>query len=165
MIIDLKPLFRGDTDSMPLDISFDFSDEKIGGVQPFVKPVKLCGNVVNRADVVSFDAVITAEYFAPCDRCGQDFGQICSVPLERTVVCEVHNDDNDEYIIAPDMKLDLHELTLSELILNLPMKHLCKDECKGICQKCGANLNDGDCDCDHREIDPRLSALYELLNQ
>ena len=62
------------------------------------------------------------------------------------------------------MKLDLNELVYSEVIVSLPMKHLCKDDCKGICVKCGKNLNEGRCDCPEKEIDPRLSALAELLN-
>jgi len=52
----------------------------------------------------------------------------------------------------------------SEVILDLPSKHLCKDDCKGICFKCGKNLNEGECDCETREVDPRLAKLMELLD-
>ena len=63
------------------------------------------------------------------------------------------------------MKLDLDELVYSEVIVSLPMKHLCSEECRGICFKCGKNLNDGDCDCPKKEIDPRLAALADLLKE
>ncbi|MBR2488852.1 MAG: DUF177 domain-containing protein, partial [Clostridia bacterium] len=47
---------------------------------------------------------------------------------------------------------------------DLPMKHLCSEKCKGICSKCGKNLNDGKCECPEKEIDPRLQILADLLN-
>lgn len=165
MILDLKPLFRGETDSLPLDLTFDFSQVTIGGVCPLSEPVHLGGKVVSRAEVVSVDAVITAKFTANCDRCGCAVTHEHQVPITRAIVTELHNEDNDELIVSEDMKLDLEELALSELVLNLPMKHLCREDCKGICQKCGANLNDGECGCDTREVDPRLSALLELLKQ
>ena len=61
------------------------------------------------------------------------------------------------------MKLDLDELVYSEVVVSVPMKHLCKEDCKGICEKCGKNLNEGECGGPKREIDPRLSALADLL--
>ena len=61
------------------------------------------------------------------------------------------------------MKLDVDGLIYSEVVVNLPMKHLCKDDCEGICPKCGKDLNEGDCGCPAKEIDPRLQALADLL--
>lgn len=165
MIIDLKPLFRGDTDCLPLDYSFDLSETDIHGIRPFADPVILTGRVYLRADVVSLDAYVTAVYTGICDRCGRDIRKECRIRISRDIVTDLANEDNDDFIVAEDMQLDLKELALSEIILNLPMKQLCSDDCKGVCQKCGANLNDGDCGCVTKEIDPRLSALQDLLNQ
>jgi len=61
------------------------------------------------------------------------------------------------------MKFNLEEFLYSETIVSLPMKHLCSEDCKGICSKCGKNLNEGKCDCPDREIDPRLAVLADLL--
>ena len=75
----------------------------------------------------------------------------------------IEGEDSDTILLVPGMKLDLDELVYSEVMMSLPMKHLCNAECKGICFKCGKNLNEGKCDCPEKEIDPRLQALADLL--
>ena len=69
----------------------------------------------------------------------------------------------DDYIVLPDLVLDLDALAEEDVVLNLPSKVLCKDDCKGLCPQCGKNLNDGPCDC-KEPVDPRLAGLLELLN-
>ena len=63
----------------------------------------------------------------------------------------------------PDL-IDLDELVMSDLLLTLPMKHLCREDCKGLCAQCGKNLNEGDCGCIKKPVDPRLEALRKLLD-
>ena len=70
---------------------------------------------------------------------------------------------SDEMILVQDFKLDLYELVYTEVVLAMPSKHLCTKDCKGLCFKCGKNLNDGPCGCATKEVDPRLKALAELL--
>ena len=55
-------------------------------------------------------------------------------------------------------------LTLSSCYFALPSKFLCDDDCKGLCPKCGANLNEGPCEC-KKDIDPRFEALLSLLDE
>ena len=50
-------------------------------------------------------------------------------------------------MVCEDNVLELDELVISDLLLQLPTKILCKEDCKGLCFKCGKDLNDGDCDC------------------
>ena len=70
---------------------------------------------------------------------------------------------NDDYIETPDATVDLDELTTSDILLELPHKYLCKEDCQGLCQVCGKNLNTGECDCQTEEVDPRLEELSKLL--
>ena len=53
----------------------------------------------------------------------------------------------------------------NEILVNLPMKVLCRTDCKGICNRCGANLNMGSCKCDKTELDPRMSKILDVFNQ
>ena len=62
------------------------------------------------------------------------------------------------------MKLDIERLTLEDIYFALPSKVLCDDDCKGLCSKCGANLNEGPCEC-KKDIDPRFEALLSLLDE
>ena len=113
---------------------------------------------------MELDADISYVFEAPCDRCGTYTERKHTLHIQKSLAPSIEGEESDSILLTPDMKLDLEELIYSEVIVSLPMKHLCKDDCKGICFKCGKNLNEGKCDCPEKEIDPRLSALAELLN-
>jgi uncharacterized protein len=70
--------------------------------------------------------------------------------------------EEDEYVIA-EGAIDLNLLLNDAVMLSLPIKHLCTEECKGLCQWCGKNLNEGECGCVREVIDPRLEVLKTLL--
>lgn len=60
--------------------------------------------------------------------------------------------------------LDLSEVVRQDLMLALPLVPLCRNECKGLCPNCGQNWNEGTCECDDRDLDPRFAALKQLLD-
>lgn len=163
MVIDLKKIFVNEDSSMPLSYALDLSDVEYLGLYPLKKPVLLEGSIENKASLIRFSAEISYEFDAPCDRCGVDTVKKHTVAVEKSLASSIEGDDSDTILLVPDMKLDLDEFLYSEVIMSLPMKHVCSEMCKGICQKCGKNLNEGDCGCEKKEIDPRLQVLAELL--
>ena len=164
MVIDLKHIFVNDGASLPLEYELDLSEVEYSGLFPLKKPVTIKGEIFNKASLVRLEAEIVYEFSAPCDRCGIDTAREHSVSLDKSLAVAIEGEESDSILLVPDMKLDLDELIYSEVLVSLPMKHLCSKDCKGICSKCGKNLNDGKCDCPEKEIDPRLAALAELLN-
>ena len=78
---------------------------------------------------------------------------------------ETPTDDDGDYIETPDYRLELDDLVLSDILLELPLKYLCSDDCKGLCERCGKNLNEGECDCKGKEIDPRLAVLQKWVDK
>ncbi len=164
MIIDLKHIFVTDNSSLPLKYALDLSDIDYMGEYPLKKPVEIVGEITNKASLVRLEAVITFEFDASCDRCGTRTAKTHSLRVEKSLATSIEGEDSDTILTVPDMKLNLDELLYTETVTNLPMKHLCDEACKGICSKCGKNLNDGECSCNKKEIDPRLAALAELLD-
>lgn len=163
MMIDLESLLQGGCERLTLDESFDLSDEALDGVFPFTTPVCVRGDVVNRAGIVTMQAAATCTMQFVCDRCAAEATRQLSVPMEHVLVSELQSDDDaDRYILVPDGKLDLRQLTLEDIFLSLPSKLLCSEDCKGICPTCGKNLNEGPCGC-KKEVDPRLAALLDLF--
>ena len=75
----------------------------------------------------------------------------------------MEEEDADLYIVLENASLDVEALAAEDLMLDMPSKFLCQEDCKGLCPTCGKNLNDGPCDC-AKEVDPRLAALAELLD-
>lgn len=164
MVLDLKQLFGTSNGAKTLDAEFDLSDVEFSGVFPIKTPVRITGEILSKTGIVFLRALIEADYSADCDRCGTPSTKHYSIPVNRVLVTELANEEeNDEMLVLPEMKLDLYELVLTEVVLNVPSKHLCKEDCKGICQKCGKNLNEGPCECNHKEVDPRLAVLLDLL--
>ena len=75
---------------------------------------------------------------------------------------EVQDEDLDTSYYRDD-KIDLNELLREQFYLALPMKPLCREDCKGLCPQCGTNWNTGTCACRTEWEDPRLAALKELM--
>ena len=71
----------------------------------------------------------------------------------------------DDMLAIRSDELELDEVLIPELILDMEMAVLCREDCKGLCPKCGANLNRGECGCSRREIDPRLAVLQRILEE
>ncbi len=164
MIIDLKSVFTGKNPSLQLDYLLDLSDFEFAGQFPLKKPVKLSGEISNKASLVRLCAQIEFEFSSPCDRCGKQTEHNHKVCVDKALATAIEGEDSDTILLVPDMKLDLDDFIYTETVVNLPMKHLCKEDCKGVCSKCGKDLNEGKCDCPEKEIDPRLAVLAQLLN-
>ena len=163
MVLDLRSLFANDGKAIPLDLKFDLSDVDFYGFKPLKSPVSVKGRAFSRAGIVMLSVQCDCEYTAPCDRCGVDTVKEYVVSVDKSLASSIEGDDSDTILLVPDMKLNLDEFLYSEVIMSLPMKHVCSEMCKGICQKCGKNLNEGDCGCEKKEIDPRLQVLADLL--
>lgn len=163
MIVDLKRIFANENSSLPIEYSLDMSTVGFGGGYPLKKPVEISGAVTGRSGLTELDAVISYEYDGPCDRCGINTVKKHTLHICKSLAPSIEGEESDSILIVPDMKLDLDEFVYSEVVADVPMKHLCREDCKGICQKCGKNLNSGKCGCPEKEIDPRLSALADLL--
>ena len=76
----------------------------------------------------------------------------------------LEDEENDEIVLLEDGAVDLDDLFTTALVLSMDSKHVCSEDCKGLCATCGADLNEGPCGC-RREIDPRLAALAQLLDK
>jgi len=76
---------------------------------------------------------------------------------------DADNEKEDVVFIHPDTdKIDLDEYIRDYAVLAVPMKNLCSEDCKGLCSKCGKNLNEGTCNCNEENIDPRWESIQKL---
>lgn len=98
-----------------------------------------------------------------CTRCLELFEQDMHLRVEELYAYPRPMDET-EFFIGQDAKLDLAPLLRAEVLIELSHRRYCRDDCKGLCQQCGINLNYEDCDCKTDEIDPRLAKLKQLLD-
>lgn len=162
MVLDLRDVFAK-VRSISLNCDLPFDDYTVYGDNP-VSNLHFIGSIENRADVVTLSGKATYTYTAPCDRCAEVASKAYSLDINHIIVNELSNDDADEEIVVTEnMSLELDELIRSDVILNLPTKFLCRDDCKGVCPGCGKRLNFEECVC-KPEIDPRLEKLSEFFS-
>ncbi len=108
-----------------------------------------------------------------CSRCLKVFDYPLSISLEEEYfpVIDVNSgtaleipDEPGSFTIDEHHILDLTEAIRQNALLAIPMKPLCREDCEGLCQTCGKDLNQGQCDCSKAEIDPRWSKLLDLAS-
>ena len=104
----------------------------------------------------------------PCDRCLENVDYCLNIPVEKEIDMNESEHDRveslDELSFIVDNSLDVEKLVYNEILFHMPMKVLCSESCKGICNRCGANLNSQTCNCDTTELDPRMSKILDIFN-
>ena len=174
MKLDLRPLLAGDRllefdYELKLDTDPDDTASFLYGVS-FPSPMKVKGDITNTAGYMRRALTASVDYNAKCARCLCDVNGSFTFSLEKTVapresIADLDEDRQDDYAIIEDGFLDMDEPIYDQLEMEFPLRFLCHEDCKGLCQKCGKNLNEGECNCETKEIDPRLAPLQKLLDQ
>lgn len=146
MVADLRRIFNTAGFRQDFDYTISGSEFPENDSYSFEEDVSVSGCFYNRADVVHLDYSVKFTLNIVCDRCLKEIKRNYSLDFKRIVVKNV-NSDNDEYIVAENDKVDVNEIALSDLLLSLPTKMLCSDECAGLCPVCGCDLNESECNC------------------
>jgi uncharacterized protein len=99
-----------------------------------------------------------------CARCLKEFEQGFSVELRELFVPFPH-EDSDEYPLDPEGFLDPHQMMRDAIGVELPFAPVCRPDCRGLCARCGGDLNLDECTCTEPEFDPRWGGLGALLDE
>lgn len=175
MSLDVRKILSGEIARMAIDYDFSLADgdypfdTEIDGVA-FTGAAHIDGNIVNMGGYVRLTASVRVPYDTQCARCVKPLERSFLTEFERTVVekgglANTSVDDGEDYVEVVDGKLDIELMAAEQLMMEFPMRELCHDDCKGLCPKCGKDLNEGECACPKKEIDPRLAILQKLLEK
>ena len=149
------------------DYTIDLSKEEVGFEFPFQHPVRLEGEVSDDAGAITLSATVYARVTTRCARCGKPVEYDKETDVEFLLVKELEGEEDDlrddVYLVESDV-VELDDILIPELILDMEMAVVCDEDCKGLCPKCGKNLNQGDCGCVVKEVDPRLAVLQKFLD-
>jgi len=169
MVIDLITLEKS-----PFPFEFSFTPDEIDLDIETVKlknAVEIEGELTKRIVQTDVKGKIYAEVETECSRCLQatrlnlKFSFAAAFVTEENYTeakeAELKADDLDVSIFNGD-KIDVTELVREQILLNLPEQAFCREDCKGLCEKCGADQNLLDCNCKEKEVDPRWQGLREL---
>lgn len=146
MVLQLKQFFEIVGEKKSFEYEIPVEDLKPYGGYSFITPIAIKSEVVNRAGIVTLNFSTKFTMKLNCDRCLCEFDREFSYDFEHILVRKL-NTDSDDYIECPEETLDLNELAISNIILQLPSKILCKQDCKGLCSICGNDNNISECSC------------------
>ncbi len=168
VILDIRPMLRGETKH--LHFEYPLTPDLPDGAD-FDGDACVVGDVTDEAGYMRLTLDATLSFHTQCARCLDPVSGDFAVHLERTVAAEGTlteeqlEENVDEFAVAVDGRLDLDQEIRDEILLSFPMRHLCSEDCPGLCPKCGKPRRLGDCGCTLREPDPRLAVLKDLFDK
>lgn len=131
--------------------SFEFRHREVKIPEKFEINIE----IYNTEDSFVITGSLTGNIRLECSRCLELFTYPVDVKLEAEI--DKNNIDDLE-------RVDLIPVIKENILLAIPIKPLCSEECKGLCPQCGQNLNRGECDCDTETVDPRLAELKNFFD-
>lgn len=170
MKLNLSKLLDGSIYKVSFDEQLDLNSIKIKGREiKFTKPVLVKGEVYKTEEGLYSIARVEYEYLENCSRCLEEFNnkietEFSGKVVEKSKDYSSEQEDEDFVIYYDGKEVDIRDTIINSILLSIPMKSLCKIDCKGLCPKCGKNLNESQCNCIIDEVDPRLAKLKELFD-
>ena len=170
MKIDISEVVKTINKETSQEVALELNEfESRLGVFPILKKAPIQLQIRNEENKrVFIDSTVDFEALIPCGRCLEEVQTSIHFDIHKTLnimdksLVDEEMDETD-YLIG--FELDVDKLVYAEILVNWPMKVLCKDDCKGICKVCGMNLNKGACDCQRTELDPRMAAIQDIFNK
>jgi len=164
MKVQISDIISGKDRSKKIDYTFEIPQFDFEG--DIIKPIGSCevvGVISADSDILIFIAKIKANLEMICSRCLDTFIYPIDIDIEERFTTNRSTED-DEAIVVMDDVLDINEIVETSIISTLPIKRVCKDDCKGLCQECGCNLNYNTCSCNKEDVDIRFEALRGLFD-
>ena len=166
MLINLSKLLSGDQETLTEQVTVEmenFTDAM--GTFPIIGktsfPLKI-SKVDTDKFLIEGETAVTVEI--PCDRCLEPVSVEIPLTISREYDKNDTEEESEEENLIVGYNLDTEQLIYCEILVNWPMKTLCTEACKGICKKCGTNLNHSSCTCDTVELDPRMAKIRDIFN-
>lgn len=163
MYIDIKELNGYKNSNRAINVNIESGDIFVGNSEvKVIDQINFSGNIRKLENIIYLNGQVTGELSLLCSRCLERFQYLLNIEIDEKFT-QVPSEE-DEYITFLDRdKINLIELLESNIFMSLPIKKLCNEDCKGLCQQCGCNLNKKTCNCGSGNVDPRLAKLKELF--
>ncbi|TEB05523.1 hypothetical protein Psch_02564 [Pelotomaculum schinkii] len=162
--LDVARLKRSPGESVSFELVADMPPMEMAGEKiSFDGPVKAVLNATNTGQTIMVEGTASGLLQLNCSRCLEPFRYSFEVPFSEIYTTAVEEAKEEEVIPFSGDEIDVTPEVLKCLIMSLPMKAVCNEECQGLCPGCGQNLNQGRCGCAGAEVDPRLSVLRDIF--
>lgn len=163
VVVDISKISKLYGASIDVDYSEEIKDLDFSGQMiNFNGPVNVSGKITNLKEILLFEGKIDGKITLECDRCTKSIDYKFNIDANEKFSNNYIDNEDDLYIFRGDT-IDLGDVVKNIIVLNLPMKYICSEGCKGLCPNCGTDLNTTQCGCNNEIIDPRLEGLKKFL--
>lgn len=161
MHIDVANIKNSKGAELKFDLYEDFNllNAHLGELE-FKEPVSLKGTISNINGKLLLKGNIKTTLQMYCSCCTKPIIKDIDLPIEEIFATD--NSEEEIWVFSGDI-IELNAVIISNIALNIPMKILCKEDCKGLCPICGHDLNESECGCDTTQRDPRFDKLNLLV--
>ncbi len=128
----------------------------------FAEDIDINGTIVNQGGILELVAAVSGQAIVDCARCGKPTAVDFSYELNEKLIKQGSSCTDEDATLFDGSVINIDEIALNGFLMNASGKYLCKEDCKGICPKCGANLNEKDCGCSSDSVDPRFDILNNI---
>lgn len=170
MIIDIQDLINSTVDEKKIDCKFskDYLDDG-SEIVKYIAPIEIKGSFVLIGDIVNFDAKVCTKLLLTCSRCNDKFPYDVEIEIHEKFSSQKNLDllnlEDEDINLFENNRIDIDNIIENNIIISLPIKRLCREDCKGLCPNCGTNLNYSSCNCKNEEIDPRMAKLKDFFRK
>ncbi len=165
MLLKLKDIKESIGASIPFSYELDLSDVTFFGEAPLKDPVKVTGKAENRAGIMQIVADADFTVDTVCSRCLKPIRVPKTQSITRAFADELQDEENDDILLIEGDTVDVDEIISEAIVLEMDYVFLCSEDCKGLCPRCGADLNMTKCSCEPEVSDPRLAVLTDILKR
>ncbi len=172
MKLDLTPVLNRRVPVIDFDFTVDAESvpdaPDISEEITLTEPVRVWGRICDNDGYMTLTATVSVGYDTVCDRCLAPLSEEIEFEFRRIVTLNASlagedGIDEDDVLLVKEGGIDFDRDVIEELSLELPIYHLCEDDCPGLCSVCGKDLR-GACTCNkEKEIDPRMETFKKLL--
>lgn len=170
MLIDISEIVSCENKEITKEVQLELNSfiSKLGEF-PITKKAPIDIRIANRENkrlLIQGEVDLTVSI--PCSRCLEEVPTDIRFSIDKELELngsELNDEEMEDTDYLIGLNLDIDKLIYGEILVNWPMKVLCKEDCEGICKVCGMNLNKGNCDCQRTELDPRMAAIQDVFNK
>jgi uncharacterized protein len=162
MKVDLSDIIRVNGASKELDFEEEPSEREPAEGCLLDGKLSFTGTLTNTNGILQLKGRLKAAYSSECFRCLGEVKKDMDLRINENFINSGEDEQPDMYTFEGKM-LDIGKALNDNIILNLPMKQLCSDDCKGLCGSCGTNLNETQCNCGSNDMDPRMEGLVKYF--
>lgn len=170
MLIDISEIVSCENKEITKEVQLELNSfiSKLGEF-PITKKAPIDIRITNRENkrlLIQGEVDLTVSI--PCSRCLEEVPTDIRFSIDKELELngsELNDEEMEDTDYLIGLNLDIDKLIYGEILVNWPMKVLCKEDCEGICKVCGMNLNKGNCDCQRTELDPRMAAIQDVFNK